>query len=465
MQVEHLILKNLLANEEYTRRVLPYIKPEYFHNKVDKVVLDLISDYTNKYNKVPTKDALLVDIGSLSGLHAEEYTAGVALINELSARGDDLPADIEWVLTTTEKFCQDKAIYNGIMDAIKILDDKDSSISKGGIPKILSDALGVNFDTHIGHDFIEDSNARFEFYNRKVSKIPFDLEYFNKITGGGLPNKTLSVCLAGTGAGKSLFMCHCAAANLMDHRNVLYITLELAEERVAERIDANLLDIPISELASIDKTRYDAKMAHVKSKSKGKLVVKEYPTASAGAGHFRHLLNELKLKKNFKPDIIYIDYMNICTSSRIKAGANVNSYTMVKAIAEELRGLAVEFEVPIVTATQSTRSGYSNSDVGLEDVSESFGTAHTADFMFALITTDELAGLNQLLVKQLKNRFSDPDQFKRFVVGIDKSRMRLYDVEQNAQSDLIDTPLMDNTGFGTRDSNESKFKSKFTNFS
>jgi archaellum biogenesis ATPase FlaH len=388
------------------------------------------------------------------------------LIAEITAPQSD-ENNVEWLIDTTEKFCQDKAIYNAIMESIKILDDKKGELSKGSIPQILSDALGVSFDTSIGHDFLDDAQERFDFYRMKEQRTTFDLDYFNKITNGGLPNKTLNIALAGTGVGKSLFMCHCAAANLMDGKNVLYITLELAEEKVAERIDANLLDIPISELALVPNETYFKRMGRLKEKCKGKLIVKEYPTASAGSANFRHLLNELKIKKNFVPSIIYIDYLNICTSSRIKQGSNVNSYTYIKAIAEELRGLAVEFNVPIMSATQTTRSGFGNSDVGLEDTSESFGLPATADFMFALISSEELADLGQIMVKQLKNRYNDPDHYKRFVIGVDKSKMRLYDTEQEAQKDILDGPVMDYTEVGKRMNEEgkmSKFKQKFADF-
>jgi archaellum biogenesis ATPase FlaH len=342
------------------------------------------------------------------------------------------------------------------------MDEKNASISKGSIPSILTDALGVSFDTHIGHDFLDDSDERYEFYHRKEKRIPFDLEYFNTITNGGIPNKTLNIALAGTGVGKSLFMCHCAAANLAKGHNVLYITLEMAEERIAERIDANLLDVAVDELELMPKQSYDTKMNRLKEKFTGKLIVKEYPTACAGSANFRHLLNELRIKKNFEPDIIYIDYLNICLSSRIKHGANVNSYTLIKAIAEELRGLAVEYDVPIVSATQTTRSGYSNSDVGLEDTSESFGLPATADFMFALISSEELESLNQIMVKQLKNRYSDPGSNRRFVLGIDRSKMRLYDVDQSAQAGLVDDrPVMDKGKFMEEENERQKPKSKF----
>lgn len=353
----------------------------------------------------------------------------------------------------TEKFCQEKAIYNAIMDSIQILDGKDQNRSKGSIPTLLSDALGVSFDPNVGHDYIDKFNDRYDFYHRVEKRIPFDLEYFNKITKGGLPQKTLNIALAGTGVGKSLFMCHVAAASLMQNYNVLYITLEMAEERIAERIDANLLNVTIDDLMKMPKDMYQKRMLKLKERVKGKLIIKEYPTAAANPAHFRALLNELNLKKNFKPDIIFIDYLNICASSRIKAGANVNSYTYIKAIAEELRGLAVEFKVPIMSATQTTRSGYSNSDVGLEDTSESFGLPATADFMFALISTEELESLNQIMVKQLKNRYNDPTLNKRFTVGIDRAKMKLYDLEQNAQKDIVDSGQIN-----VNSNNRDKFK-------
>jgi archaellum biogenesis ATPase FlaH len=466
MRTESVILANLIANDDFGRKVIPFLSPEYFHNRPDKIIFQLISDYVGSYNSFPGQDSLLVDLNNKTDISADDFVACDALIRDIvSNKGDN--DNVEWLLNTTEKFCQDKAIYNAIMESIKILDDKSGGLSKGSIPKVLSDALGVSFDNSVGHDFIDDAVERFEFYRKKEQRTTFDLEYFNKITNGGLPNKTLNIALAGTGVGKSLFMCHCAAANLMDGKNVLYITLELAEERVAERIDANLLDIPIGELATVPDDMYFKRMDRVKQKCKGKLIIKEYPTASAGSANFRHLLNELKIKKNFVPSIIYIDYLNICTSSRIKQGSNVNSYTYIKAIAEELRGLAVEFNVPIFSATQTTRSGFSSSDVGLEDTSESFGLPATADFMFALITSEELASLGQIMVKQLKNRYNDPDYYKRFVIGVDKAKMRLYDTEQEAQRDILDGPVMDHTEIGHRINDEgksSKFKDKFSNF-
>ncbi len=445
--IENTILSNLISNEEYGRKAFPYLKPEYFADGDQKVIFNLIDSYVKKYNKFPNKEALSVDLHEVDAINDHQYASIQKKIDELDSTVAD--TNEEWLLDSTEKFCQDKAIYNAIMDSIRILDDKTGQASKGMIPEVLSKALAVSFDTHIGHDFIDDADSRYEFYHRTEVRIPFDLEYFNKITKGGVPKKTLNIALAGTGVGKSLFMCHCAAANLTKGNNVLYITLEMAEEKIAERIDANLLDVTIDELSILPKETYDKKMNRLKEKTKGKLIIKEYPTASAGSGNFRHLLNELKLKKDFIPDVIYIDYLNICASSRLRQGANVNSYTYVKAIAEELRGLAVEFNVPIFSATQTTRSGYTNSDVGLEDTSESFGLPATADFMFALISTDELHALNQMMVKQLKNRYSDPSMNKRFVVGVDRSRMKLYDVEQDAQEDIIDdVPLMDQSPFG-----------------
>jgi len=466
MRTETVILSNLISNDDFGRKAIPFLSTEYFHSRSDKVIFELIGDYVNSYNAFPSRDALLVDLSNRSNLSSDEFTACETLIAEITAPQSD-ENNVEWLIDTTEKFCQDKAIYNAIMESIKILDDKKGELSKGSIPQILSDALGVSFDTSIGHDFLDDAQERFDFYRMKEQRTTFDLDYFNKITNGGLPNKTLNIALAGTGVGKSLFMCHCAAANLMDGKNVLYITLELAEEKVAERIDANLLDIPIGELALVPNETYFKRMGRLKEKCKGKLIVKEYPTASAGSANFRHLLNELKIKKNFVPSIIYIDYLNICTSSRIKQGSNVNSYTYIKAIAEELRGLAVEFNVPIMSATQTTRSGFGNSDVGLEDTSESFGLPATADFMFALISSEELADLGQIMVKQLKNRYNDPDHYKRFVIGVDKSKMRLYDTEQEAQKDILDGPVMDYTQVGQRMNEEgkmSKFKQKFADF-
>jgi archaellum biogenesis ATPase FlaH len=446
-----------LFNNDYNRKVIPFLKSEYFNDHNEKVVFDLIDEYVKKYNSFPSTEALAIDLSNKEGLNEETFKISKEVIVSLE---HDSNTKLDWLLDQTEKFCQDKALYLAIMRSIRIMDEKNGPISKGSIPQVLTDALAVSFDTHIGHDFLADSDERYEFYHRKEKRVPFDLDYFNAITNGGLPNKTLNIALAGTGVGKSLFMCHCAAANLSRGLNVLYITLEMAEERIAERIDANLLDIAVDELESLPKQTYDNKIEKLKQKTTGKLIVKEYPTACAGSANFRHLLNELKIKKNFIPDIIYIDYLNICLSSRIKHGANVNSYTLVKAIAEELRGLAVEHNVPIISATQTTRSGYSNSDVGLEDTSESFGLPATADFMFALISSEELESLGQIMVKQLKNRYSDPGSNRRFVLGIDRSKMRLYNVEQSAQ-DLHDGPVMDRTKFGEEDNERSKPKSKF----
>jgi replicative DNA helicase len=457
--IEQLIVNNLVYNEDYARKVIPFLKDEYFSDRNMKVLYQIINEYVKKYNAFPTIEALAIDLSNKDGLDEETFKKCKEVVSTI--KSEDKPSELQWLIDQTEKHCQEKAVYNAIMSSIQILDDKSGKTSKGAIPQILSDALGVSFDTHIGHDFIEDAEARYEFYHTKEVRIPFDLNYLNKITQGGLPKKTLNIVLAGTGVGKSLFMCHCAAANLTAGLNVLYITLEMAEERIAERIDANLLDIPVDELKIIPKESYERKINRLKRKTDGKLVIKEYPTACAGSANFRHLLNELKIKKNFVPDIIYIDYLNICSSSRIRHGANVNSYTLIKAIAEELRGLAVEFSVPIVSATQTTRTGYSSSDVGLEDTSESFGLPATADFMFALVSTEELAELNQIMVKQLKNRYGDPNVDRRFVVGVDRSKMRLYDCEQSAQDDILDGPVMDKSKFGEEEFERSKPKSKF----
>ena len=435
--IENYILSALVQEEEFSRKALPFLKKDYFSDEGQKVVFELVKQFVDKYNKVPNKAVLSVDLDELKNLNQTTYDSAKECIKQI---GTNPVVDEQWLLDNTEKFCQDKAIYNAIMDSIKIMDDKQGQQSKGTIPKLLSDALAVSFDQHIGHDFIEDSASRFENYHKKEKRIPFDIEFLNKITKGGLPRKTLNIILAGTGVGKSLAMCHMAAHNLSSGNNVLYITMEMAEEKIAERIDANLLDVTLDELAVLTKDAYNKKIERFRSKTTGKLIIKEYPTASAGSSNFRHLINELRLKKNFKPDIIYIDYLNICNSSRLKSGANINSYTYVKAIAEELRGLGVEFDVPIVSATQTNRTGFTNTDVGLEDTSESFGLPATADIMFALIATEELDKLNQIMVKQLKNRYSDPTKFKRFVVGVDKTKMKLYDVEYNAQSNIMDAP-------------------------
>jgi replicative DNA helicase len=462
MRIEHIIFGNLIENEEYGRKVIPFLKEEYFTDTVDRKIFSIIHEYVGKYNNFPTKSAVEIDLNDVGGLSDDQFKTAKEVVSGLDKSED---RDVAWLVDNTEKFCKDKALYNALMQSIQIVDDsKKNSISVGSIPQILTDALGVSFDSHIGHDFLNDAAERYEFYHRKEVRIGFDLDFFNKITQGGLPRKTLNIALAGTGVGKSLFMCHNAAQNLMSGQNVLYITLEMAEERIAERIDANLLGVTLDDLKDLPQAIYYKLVGKVKERAKGKLIVKEYPTACAGSANFRHLLNELKIKKNFIPDIIYIDYLNICASSRIKPGSNVNSYTYIKAIAEELRGLAVEFNVPIVSATQTNRSGFSNSDVGLEDTSESFGLPATADFMFALITSEELRQLNQIMVKQLKNRYGDPSVHKRFVIGVDYSKMRLYNVEASAQEDLVqdeDRPVFDNSASGYRLENESKPVSKF----
>jgi len=437
MKLEQTILKHLIYSEEYLRKVLPFLKADYFTDRTERAIYDEISTFTEDYNSSPTIEALSIAVKERRNLTGDEVERCETYLTEIQTSGNE-QSDIRWLVDKTEKFCQEKAIYNAVLGSISILDGKDKQHDKGQIPKILSDALAVSFDTSVGHDYLENSDDRFEFYHRHEERIPFDLEFFNKITKGGLPAKTLNIALAGTGVGKSLFMCHCAAGNMALGKNVLYITMEMAEERIAERIDANLLNVSLDDLINLPKDLYDKKVEKVKSKTTGKLIIKEYPTASASTTHFRTLLNELYLKKSFRPDIIYIDYLNICCSSRIKAGSNINSYTYVKSIAEELRGLAVEFGVPIVSATQTTRSGFNSSDPGLEDTSESFGLPATADLMFALISSEELEEMGQLMVKQLKNRYNDPTYYKRFTVGIDRAKMRLYDVEQSGQEGLID---------------------------
>jgi len=445
MTIEKTILSNLLFNEEYTRKVLPFIKDEYFRDHSDKLTFKLIQEYINKYNALPSKEALNIDLQNKTNVSEETYKQAINIIESLKC---DKDTNSKWLTEQTEKFCQDQALFNAISKSIQLINgDTKQDISKGAIPELLSTALSVSFDTNIGHDLVDDWEHRYDMYHTRETKIPFNLEYFNKITKGGLSKKTLNICLAGTGVGKSMFMCHCAAGNLLDGLNVLYITLEMAEEKIAERIDANLMNVAIDELSELPKDVYQKKIDKIKSKTVGKLIIKEYPTASAGANNFRYLLNELRLKKNFKPDIIYIDYLNICNSSRLKVGSNVNSYLYVKAIAEELRGLAVEMNLPIVSATQTNRTGYTNSDVGLEDTSESFGLPATADFMFAIITNEQLANLNQLLVKQLKNRYSDPNINRKFIVGVDRSKMKLYNAEASAQRDIVDDTPQAKTKF------------------
>ena len=452
--IEEIILGHLIFNERYSRKVLPFLDAAYFQSKHFKVVFDLVKKHIDKYNELPTRSSLLVDLERVDKLSHQDHKDSETLIKTVKNE----EADHGWLVDTTEKFCQEKAIYNALIKSIEIVDDKEGKLSKGSIPKLLTDALSVSFDSSIGHDFLDDYIDRYNFYHTKEERIPFDIEYLNLITKGGLPRKSLNIALAGTGVGKSLFMCHAAAANLIDGYNVLYITLEMAEEKIAERIDSNLLDVRIDELEVLPREAYEKKVNRVKEKTAGKLIVKEYPTASANANHFRNLINELKIKKNFIPDIIYVDYLNICASSRIKAGAGANSYTYIKSIAEELRGLAVEFNLPIISATQTTRSGFTSSDIGLEDTSESFGLPATADFMFAMIKTEELEELDQIMFKQLKNRYNDPTKYKRFVVGVDRSKMRLYDADQTAQEDIIDGPVFDNTAAGEG------FNDKFKDF-
>ena len=434
-QIEFLILKNLIHNEKYLRKSIPFIKSEYFEDPHQKMVYEEIFSFVEKYNELPTKEVLSIEVEKRNDINEDSFKSVTHLISCL----DESPVENEWLIDTTEKWCRDRAIYLALLDSIAIADGKDDKKGRDAIPSILSDALAVSFDNHIGHDYLQDYEERYEFYHQKEEKIPFDLEFFNKITKGGLPNKTLNIALAGTGVGKSLFMCHVASSCLLQDKNVLYITMEMAEEKIAERIDANLLNVGIQDIVDLPKPMFSTKVNNITKKTMGSLVIKEYPTASAHSGHFKALLTELSLKKSFKPDIIFVDYLNICASSRYRANANVNSYSYIKAIAEELRGLAVETNVPIVSATQTTRSGYGSSDVELTDTSESFGLPATADLMFALISTEELEGLNQILVKQLKNRYNDPTIYKRFVIGIDRAKMRLYDCEQSAQNDLIDT--------------------------
>ena len=434
-RLEHTILRNLVYNEDYSRKVIPFIQPEYFEQRSERVVFEEIVQFIVKYNSAITKEALGIEIENRTDLTETD----VKDIREVCETLNDSVVEKQWLLDTTEKWCRDRAIYLALMESIHIADGNDGNKNRDAIPSILSDALAVSFDNNIGHDYLQNYGERYEFYHRKEDKIEFDLEYFNKITKGGIPNKTLNIALAGTGVGKSLFMCHVASSALLQGRNVLYITLEMAEERIAERIDANLLNVPIQQLVDLPRSTFENKVTSLSKKTQGTLIIKEYPTASAHSGHFKALLNELALKKSFRPDIIFIDYLNICASSRHKANSSVNSYSYIKSIAEELRGLAVEFNVPIVSATQTTRSGYGNSDVELTDTSESFGLPATADLMFALISTEELEGLGQIMVKQLKNRYNDPTVFKRFVVGIDRAKMRLYDVEQSAQKDILDS--------------------------
>jgi len=449
--IERTTLAQLVTNEQYARKVLPFMKSDYFADRTERTIFEEITKFVDKYNKIPTQTSLEIEVQGRKDLNEDEYKKVVAVIQTLSSTD----VDFDWLVDTTEKFCKDKAVYNAIVEGISIIDGKDKNRGPDAIPSILTDALAVGFDNAVGHDYLVDSESRFDYYHTVEEKIPFDLEFFNRITKGGLPPKTLNIALAGTGVGKSLFMCHVAANCLSQGKNVLYITLEMAEERIAERIDANLMNISMEDLHDLPKKMFDDKIAKIIKSTSGKLIVKEYPTASAHSAHFRGLIKELAIKKSFKPDIIFIDYLNICASSRFKGQSNVNSYMYVKAIAEELRGLAVETNVPIMSATQTTRSGFVSSDVGLEDTSESFGLPATADLMFALISNEELDELNQMAVKQLKNRYNDPTMNKRFVIGIDRAKMRLFDVKPSEQNDLVDSgqedftePVFDNTDFG-----------------
>jgi len=457
--IERTTLTNLIYNEDYCRKVIPFIKPIYYSDRQERVVFEEIEKFLDKYNTLPTKETLTIGIDNRKDINDEDYKKVVDIISTL----DKTEVDLQWLHDETEKFCKDKAIYNAVLDGISIIDGKDKNRTPEAIPSILSDALAVSFDLSVGHDYVEDGLDRYDFYHKKEVKIPFDLDYFNKITKGGLPQKTLNIALAGTGVGKSLFMCHMAASTLMQGKNVLYITLEMAEERIAERIDANLMNVTMDDLHTLPRKMFESYLTKINKKTNGKLIVKEYPTASAHVGNFRSLIKELALKRSFKPDIIFIDYLNICASSRFKGNANVGSYFYIKAIAEELRGLAVETNVPIMSATQTTRGGFVSSDIGLEDTSESFGLPATADLMFALISTEELEDLNQICVKQLKNRYNDPTMNKRFILGIDRAKMRLYDVEQEAQKDLVDSgqineePVFNNTPFAGKTSKYEKF--------
>ena len=433
-RIETTIIRNLIHNEDFSRKVIPFLEPTYFERRSEKILFEEISSFIVKYGSAVTIEALNIEVENRSDVTDDE----VKEIKEINQYLNDSPVDQQWLFDVTEKWCRDRAIYLALMESIHIADGNDEKKNRDAIPSILSDALAVAFDNNVGHDYLQNYEERYDYYHKKEEKIEFDLEYFNKITKGGLPNKTLNIALAGTGVGKSLFMCHHASSVLLQGRNVLYITMEMAEEKIAERIDANLLDVSIQNLNDLPKNTFEKKVINISKKTQGQLIIKEYPTASAHSGHFKTLLNELALKKSFKPDIIFIDYLNICASSRYRAGSNVNSYSYIKAIAEELRGLAVETNVPIVSATQTTRSGYGSSDVDLTDTSESFGLPATADLMFALISTEDLEGLNQLMVKQLKNRYNDPTIFKRFVIGVDRAKMRLYDCEQKAQEDIVD---------------------------
>ena len=434
-RIERTALRNLIHNEEYSRKVLPFIKEDYFSDRLERLLFKEIYRFITKFNALPTKEALSIEINDSKDITEDEYKK----ITDIIATLNPEKINLEWLVETTEKFCKDRAIHNAILSGIQIIDGKDKKHTPEYLPEMLSDALSVSFDQKVGHDYLLETKERFDFYKKKEERLELDLEFFNKITRGGIPSKTLNICLAGTGVGKTMFMTHLASSILLQNKNVLYITMEMAEERIAERIDANLLNVGMSDLEELPYQMYETKINKLQSKTTGTLIIKEYPTASAHTGHFKNLMSELALKKSFKPDILFVDYLNICASARFKPGANVNSYTYIKAIAEELRGLAVEYDIPIFSATQTTRGGYISSDVGLEDTSESFGLPATADFMFALISSEELEEKNQIMVKQLKNRYNDPTLNRKFIVGVDRSKMRLYDVEQSAQSDLVDS--------------------------
>jgi len=438
-RIETTAIRNLIHNEEYCRKVLPFIKEEYFTDRLEKLLFIEIYKFVNKYNNLPTKESLSIEINTNKGITEDEYKKLTGIIAELNPE----PINLDWLVETTETWCKDRAIHNAILGGIQIIDGKDKEHTPEYLPEMLSEALSVSFDQKVGHDYLLESKERFDYYNRKEERLELDLDFFNKITRGGIPTKTLNICLAGTGVGKTMFMTHIASSVLLQGKNVLYITMEMAEERIAERVDANLLNVGMSDLEELPYKMYETKINRLQKKTTGQLIVKEYPTASAHVGHFKNLLSELAMKKSFKPDIVFVDYLNICASSRFKAGANVNSYTYIKAIAEELRGLAVEQDIPIFSATQTTRGGFVSSDVGLEDTSESFGLPATADFMFALISSEELEEKNQIMVKQLKNRYNDPTINRKFIIGVDRSKMRLYDVEQNAQTDLVDSGQVD----------------------
>ena len=460
-RIERTALKHLIHTEQYARKVLPFLKEEYFSDRLEKLIFREVSLFYEKYNSQPTNETLAIELNARKDINDSEFQN----ITSTIATFQKEEINLDWLIQTTEKFCKDRAIHNAIMDGIQILDGKDKKHTPEFLPELLSNALSVSFDEKIGHDYIPESTERYDFYHKKEERVEFDLDFMNRITRGGVPTKTLNIALAGTGVGKTLFMCHLAAAYLLQGKNVLYITLEMAEERIAERIDSNLLNVAMSDLPELPKLMYQDKIKRLEEKTQGKLIIKEYPTASAHAGHFKVLLNELAIKKSFKPDVIYIDYLNLCVSSRLKAGSSANSYTIVKSIAEELRGLAVEFDLPIFSATQTTRTGYASTDIGLEDTSASFGLPATADFMFAIISSEELEKKNQFLVKQLKNRYNDPTINRKFMLGVDRSKMRIYDVEQNAQEDIVDANQQDEPEKSVFDNSETaKRLNKFSDF-